>query len=54
MVNSLLELSGGNPIKILHTSIKKMKIRLSPFHIPKRGAWLADKILLIQAMKPLA
>lgn len=31
-----------------------MKIRLMPFDILKRGVWLADKILLIQAMKPLA
>lgn len=53
-MNSLLELSGGNPIKILHTSIKKMKIRLMPFDILKHGVWLADKALLIQAMKPLA
>lgn len=33
---------------------KKMKIRLEPFDILKCGIWLADKILLIQAMKPLA
>lgn len=30
-----------------------MKIRLEPLNILKCGIWLADKILLIQAVEPL-
>lgn len=49
---SLLKSTGSNPIKIFHTH-KKMKIMLEPLDILQCGIWLADKILLIQAMESI-
>ena len=45
--------STGMDLIMLFYFHKKMKIRLEPLDILKCVIWLADKILLIQAMEPL-